>query len=108
MPQYTNVSVRQPAAKVASSGGSQLSLDDLSIIEPTHRSRQEDPNWSCSSSLTDSVFLSLKRLQRADRRWRPPPGRLLGSGNGTPDERMKPLESGFWTGLQTAKQPDPT
>lgn len=49
-PQYTNVSVRQTAAKVACSGGSRPSSDDLFIMELPHRSCQEAhpltrPEW---------------------------------------------------------------
>lgn len=74
MPQYTNVSVRQTAAKVACSGGLQPSLDDLSIIELPHRSRRKahPQTWTgtCREELllilTDSFFLSQKWLQQAD------------------------------------------
>lgn len=41
--QYTNVSVRQTAAKVTCSGGWQPCLDDLFIMELPHRSRQKAP-----------------------------------------------------------------
>lgn len=41
--QYTNVSVRQTAAKVTCSGGWQHCPDDLFIMELPHRSRQTVP-----------------------------------------------------------------